>query len=149
MAGTPHRQTGQAVPSFVGRGVGWPLRVDESGSIAMTSGIDDIEKSMRVVLSTAIGERPMRPDFGCRIWDLMFEPLNSNTLGLMEDAVREALSRWEPRAHVDEVTVTPESHGIGVVDIDIAYTVRESNDRRNLVHPFYLIPGEGDEEVTT
>lgn len=133
------------LPSFVGRGVSFPMRVDANGSIALESGPADIEKAMRVVLSTAIGERPMRPAFGCGIWDLLFEPINANTLGLMEDAVREALSRWEPRAEVDEVHVTPDESGIGAVDIAIAYTIRSTNDRRNLVHPFYLIPGEGDE----
>lgn len=133
------------VPSFVGRGVSFPMRVDANGSIALEGGAPDIEKAMRVILSTAVGERPMRPAFGCRIWDLLFEPINANTLGLMEDAVREALSRWEPRAQVDEVHVIPDETGIGAVNISIAYTIRSTNDRRNLVHPFYLIPGEGDE----
>ena len=142
MATTPqHRR----VPSFVGRGIAFPLRIDADGSLALTEGADDIEKAMSVILSTAIGERPMRPEFGCRIWDLLFEPINANTLGLMEDAVREALSRWEPRATVEDVTITPEARGLGAVDIDIAYVIRSTNDRRNLVHPFYLIPGEGDD----
>jgi hypothetical protein len=86
----------------------------------------------------------MRPAFGCRIWDLLFEPINANTLGLMEHAVREAMSRWEPRAEVTDVTVSPADRQ-GAVDIHIEYTIRSTNDRRNLVHPFYLIPGEDDE----
>ena len=135
----------RSMPSFVGRGIGFPMRVDDSGSIALTSGGEDIEKSMAVILATAVGERPMRPDFGCRIWDLLFEPINPNTIGLMEDAVREALSRWEPRADVEDVTIHPEARGHGAVDIDITYVIRSTNDRRNLVHPFYLIPGEGDD----
>ena len=135
----------RSMPSFVGRGISFPMRVDESGSIALTSGGADIEKAMAVILATAVGERPMRPEFGCRIWDLLFEPINPNTIGLMEDAVREALSRWEPRATVEDVTVTPEGRQPGAVDIDIQYVIRSTNDRRNLVHPFYLIPGEGDD----
>ena len=142
MAPTPqHRR----VPSFVGRGIAFPLRIDATGSFALTEGSDDIEKAMVVILSTAVGERPMRPEFGCRIWDLLFEPINANTLGLMEDAVVEALSRWEPRATVTDVTVTPGGSGLGAVDIAIGYVVRSTNDHRNLVHPFYLIPGEGDD----
>lgn len=133
------------MPSFVGRGISFPMRVDSSGSIALDSGAADIEKSMRVILSTAPGERPMRPYFGCAIWDLLFEPINANTLGLMEDAVRDAMSRWEPRAVIDEVIVRPDETGLGAVTINIGYTIRSTNDRRNLVHPFYLIPGEGDE----
>ena len=135
------------MPSFVGRGISFPMRVDSSGSIALDSGAADIEKSMRVILSTAPGERPMRPYFGCTIWDLLFEPINANTLGLMEDAVRDAMSRWEPRAVIDEVVVRPDETGLGAVTINIGYTIRSTNDRRNLVHPFYLIPGEGEESA--
>lgn len=133
-------------PSFVGQGLSFPLRVDDRGSIALTSGHEDIEKSMRSILATAPGERPMRPYFGCRIWELLFEPINGNTLGRMEDAVYEAMSRWEPRAEIDRVTVSPDEAGNGAVLIDIAYTIRSTNDARNLVHPFYLIPGEGDDQ---
>lgn len=137
----------QDVPSFVGRGLTFPLSVDANGSIALSSGVADVEKAMRVILSTAPGERPMRPQFGCAIWDLLFEPINPNTLGLMEDAVREAMSRWEPRIDVEDVTVRPDGSGDpGRVTIDIGYRMRSTNDSRNLVHPFYVIPGEGDDQ---
>ena len=97
---------------------------------------------MRVILCTAPGERVMRPEFGCKIWDLLFEPIDANTLGLMAEDVRLALSQWEPRAVVDDVTVTPRVSTEGVVDIAIVYTVQATNDRRNLVYPFYVIPEE-------
>ncbi|MEO5724033.1 MAG: GPW/gp25 family protein, partial [Ilumatobacteraceae bacterium] len=95
----------------------------------------------------APGERMMRPAFGCKIWELMFESINANTLGLMEEAVREALVRWEPRIDVVEVKVIPDEQP-GVVRIGIGYRIKVTNDRRNLVYPFYMIPGEGgsDEE---
>ncbi|MFP4311610.1 MAG: GPW/gp25 family protein [Nitriliruptoraceae bacterium] len=136
----------QDLPGHIGRGLGFPLRIDASGSIALESGAADVDKAIRVILSTAIGERPMRPAFGCGIWDLLFEPINANTLGLMEDAVLEALSRWEPRIDVDGVEVRPDPARPGAVTIAIDYRLRATNDRRNLVHPFYLIPGEGDDE---
>jgi len=138
--------SGEQLPSFIGQGFSFPLRVDANGSIALSSGTADVEKAMKVILSTAPGERPMRPAFGCRIWNLLFEPINANTLALMEDAVREAMSRWEPRIDIDTVTVAPDASGVGAVTIDIAYRIRSTNDRRNLVHPFYLIPGEGSDE---
>jgi phage baseplate assembly protein W len=130
-------------PSFVGRGIAFPMRVDHTGSIATTTGVNDIDRGIRVVLSTAPGERVMRPAFGCKIWELMFESINASTLGLMEEAVREALVRWEPRIEVMEVKVIPDEREPGVVRIGIAYRVRVTNDRRNLVYPFYVIPGEG------
>lgn len=129
---------------FIGRGISFPLRVDQSGSIATSSGAEDIDSSIRMVLTTAPGERLMRPDFGCRIWELLFEPINANTLGLMGVAVREAIGRWEPRITLDDVRLDPAEHDSGAVIINIDYTVRTTNDRRNLVYPFYVIPREDE-----
>jgi phage baseplate assembly protein W len=129
---------------FIGRGVMFPMRVDQAGSIAMSSGVDELDSSIRMVLITAPGERLMRPSFGCRIWELMFEPINANTLGLMAVAVREALGQWEPRVDVETVTVDPVPGADGQVLINIVYRVRATNDRRNLVYPFYVIPQEGE-----
>ncbi|BAN02626.1 GPW/gp25 family protein [Ilumatobacter coccineus] len=129
---------------FVGRGISFPLRVDQTGAIATTTGVDDIDSSIRMVLTTAPGERLMRPYFGCRIWEMLFEPINANTLGLMGEAVRESISRWEPRVHLDDVRLDSSSADVGEVHIHIDYTVRSTNDRRNLVYPFYVIPREDD-----
>ncbi|MEX2625653.1 MAG: GPW/gp25 family protein [Ilumatobacteraceae bacterium] len=129
---------------FVGRGISFPLRVDQSGAIATTNGADGIDSALRVVLMTAPGERVMRPDFGCRIWELLFEPINANTLGLMAEAVREAVGRWEPRVLLDDVRIDPDPRSAGQVFIHIDYRVRSTNDRRNLVYPFYVIPREDE-----
>ena len=127
---------------FMGRGITFPMRVDQSGTIAMSTATDGIDASLRVVLLTAPGERVMRPLFGCRIWELMFEPINANTLGLMGEAVREAVGRWEPRVVVEDVRVEPDHGDVGQVLIYIDYLVKSTNDRRNLVYPFYVIPRE-------
>jgi Bacteriophage baseplate protein W len=130
------------VTDFIGRGISFPLRVDQSGSIALAQGADGIDASIRMALITAPGERVMRPQFGCRIWDLMFEPINANTLGLMAEAVRDAISQWEPRVDAEEVVVEPDPASPARVIIRILYRVRATNDRRNLVYPFYVIPHE-------
>ena len=127
---------------FIGRGILWPLRVDQSGSIALGSGPDDINASIRMVIITAPGERVMRPQFGCRIWELLFEPINANTLGLMSEAVRDAVSQWEPRVELEDVNVEPDPENAARVTIDLRYRVKATNDRRNLVFPFYVIPRE-------
>ena len=95
---------GAPTSDFVGRGFAWPMGVDHTGSIALTAQGGDLEDSIRMVLLTAPGERLMRPQFGCRIWDLLFEPVNANLIGLISQAVRDALAQWEPRIEVDEVT---------------------------------------------
>lgn len=129
-------------PSFIGRGFRFPMGVDASGGIALTSGSEDLNCSIRVVLATAPSERVMRPEFGCRIWDLLFEPVNANTVGLMAQAVRDALAQWEPRVEVESVEVVPDRDDAALVHISITYRVRATNDRRNLVYPFYVIPRE-------
>lgn len=140
-------QTGATEPvhydaTFVGRGFYWPLQVDHTGSIRMTDGAADLDRSMAMVLSTAPGERVMRPEFGCKIWDLLFEPVTANLLGLMAQVVRDALAQWEPRAEVEDVQPVPDPEDPTLVTIRITYRVKATNDRRNLVYPFYVIPHE-------
>jgi phage baseplate assembly protein W len=129
---------------FIGRGIAFPMRVDQSGSIATSSGVSDIDSSIRMILTTAPGERLMRPAFGCKIWELLFEPINANTLGLMSEAVKEAIGRWEPRVTLADVRLDPDGQHAGEVLIEIDYVVRATNDRRNLVYPFYVIPREDE-----
>jgi len=131
-----------ADPAFIGRGLTFPMGVDHTGSIALTSGPEDLDRSIRVVLATAPGERVMRPQFGCRIWELLFEPINANTLGLMAQATREAVAQWEPRVELEDVQVKPDDREHALVRIAVTYRVRTTNDRRNLVFPFYVIPRE-------
>lgn len=130
--------------SFIGRGFFWPMQVDHTGAIRMTDGVEDLDRSMTVVLSTAPGERVMRPQFGCRIWELLFEPVTPNLLGLMAEAVREALAQWEPRVEVERVEPVPHPADHALINIAVTYRVKATNDRRNLVYPFYVIPHEED-----
>jgi uncharacterized protein len=136
----PHDDEG----SFVGSGFRWPLEVDHTGSIAMSDGPADLDRSMRLILMTAPGERLMRPQFGCRIWELLFEPVTANLLGRIAQAVRDALAQWEPRIVVDDVQAVPDDQQGSLVHIAIAYRVRSTNDRRNLVYPFYVIPHDAE-----
>jgi phage baseplate assembly protein W len=128
--------------TFIGRGFYWPMQVDHTGSIRLTDGAADLDRSMAVVLATAPGERVMRPQFGCRIWDLLFEPVTANLLGLMAQAVRDALAQWEPRVIVEQVDPIPDGDDAALIVINVTYRVKATNDRRNLVYPFYVIPHE-------
>jgi len=86
----------------------------------------------------------MRPTFGCGVHDLVFASNNPTTHGLIRFHVLEALNLWEPRIDVTEdgVRVRIDEDEPSRVLVDIAYTLRATNQRRNLVYPFYLIPGE-------
>jgi hypothetical protein len=127
---------------FIGTGWALPLGTNPRGGIAVVSGYEEIDASIRMIIETMPGERVMRPDFGCAIWDLLFSPVDANTLGLMGLSVREALDRWEPRIDVEECVARPDPDESSRVLLDIAYKVRATNDRRNLVYPFYVIPRE-------
>jgi len=138
------RESAYQDPTFIGRGFRWPMTVDHTGAIRLTEGADDIDRSMRLVLLTAPGERVMRPQFGCRIWDLLLEPVTPGLLGLIAQAVDEALAQWEPRVEVTEVDPQPDDRDGSLVHITVHYVVKTTNDRRNLVYPFYVIPHEPD-----
>ena len=133
----------QSEASFVGRGFFWPMQVDHTGSIRLTDGAADIDAAMQVVLTTAPGERVMRAQFGCRIWDLLFEPVTANVLGLMAQAVRDALAQWEPRVEVEQVNAVPDPRDSALVMITVEYRVKATNDRRNLVYPVLRDPPRG------
>jgi phage baseplate assembly protein W len=110
--------------------------------VQLFSGVEELDAAIRMILTTAPGERVMRPDFGCSMWEQVFAPINPNTLGLVEQSVREALARWEPRITLDAVTALPDPADDAVIRIEIEYHVRATNDHRNLVYPFYVIPHE-------
>src|SRR5215212_6005349 len=89
---------------ILGSGLSFPLQVDHRGAIALASGEEDITQAIGLILSTAPGERPMRPEFGCEIHNSLFDTIDAETVAEMESAVRDALARWEPRIEVDQVT---------------------------------------------
>jgi phage baseplate assembly protein W len=127
---------------LLGSGLAFPLRVDHRGGVALARGEEDVEQAMEIILSTAPGERPMRPEFGCDVHDLVFETIDAGIVGRMETAIRAALDRWEPRVEVESVDFDLGGVADGRLDITIGYRIRATNDQRNLVYPFYMIPAE-------
>jgi len=124
-------------------GTGWsfPLRIDGRGGISTSRYDTDIQESMRIILGTAKGERRMRPHFGCDIHTLIFAPNNATTWGLAAHYVEEALGWWEPRIDVTEIDPQPDPEDASRLLINIKYVIKATNDARNLVYPFYLLPG--------
>lgn len=127
---------------FIGAGWAFPMAIDATGGIALVRRERELEDSMRLILATAYGERPMRPEFGCGIHDYVFAPSDDSTAGMIAYEVRQSIERWETRVDVVEVDVQPDPLDTSIMFIDIKYTVRGSNDPRNLVFPFYVIPEE-------
>jgi phage baseplate assembly protein W len=127
---------------FIGQGWSYPLATDSTGGIAMSSDDRNLVQAIRLILGTAPGERPMRPEFGCNIHDYVFAPADATTAGRMAAEVKRALARWEPRIDVESVEVSVDEVDRSAMYIDIHYTKKGSYDPRNLVFPFYLIPEE-------
>ena len=134
----------EAPGSFLGRGFKFPIQVDEvTGRFKMSSYEEDIQESIWIILNTRPGERIMRPEFGCRIYDYVFESMNYTVISAMTEAVREALLVWEPRIDNVEVEIDQERIFEGIAEIHIHYVVRSTNNPYNLVYPFYLSEGLG------
>jgi hypothetical protein len=125
---------------FIGSGWAYPLGVNANGSIALATGISELEQAMQLILLTYPGERPMRWEFGCRLRDYVFDGATFQNATAIANEVRAALLRWEPRVEVSTVDVDPATDRDGLLYIDINYVVKATNDRRNLVFPFYTIP---------
>jgi uncharacterized protein len=133
------------VADFIGSGWAFPVGVDATGQIALVRGSREIEQAMQLILSTYPGERPMRPKFGSKLRDFIFDGATRENAAAIAAEVRASLLQWEPRASVVDVIVTPEAADPGVLMIDILYTIKATNDARNLVFPFYTIPAHADE----
>jgi phage baseplate assembly protein W len=130
---------------FIGTGWAFPMGVSAAGGIAMVKREQELEQAMRLILSTYPGERPMRPAFGSRLRDFVFEAATVETAAKLNREVQTSLRRWEPRVDIERVDVTPDPVERNLLFIDIQYAVKATNDRRNLVFPFYTIPEEPEE----
>ncbi len=120
------------------RGAGWAFPVGtEDGGIALSRADESIRESILLILSTAKGERIMRPTFGCGIHELVFAPNDTTTAARVSYEVRQALIEWEPRIEMLEVQVTADADA-GKLLINVRYRVRTTNNVFNLVYPFYL-----------
>ncbi len=133
-----------ASPEFLGVGWRFPIEVDAAaGEVEVAAYEEAIRQSIWIILGTARGERPMRPDFGCGIHDLVFAVGGATTSAAIADAVRDALIRWEPRIELLDVRAAHDVDRPTRLDVLVQYRVRTTNSVFNLVYPFYLDGGGG------
>lgn len=124
---------------FLGQGLGFPIQMNGNKALQIAEYEESVRQSILIILGTAKGERVMRPDFGCDIYDLVFEMQTGTTAGQISQAVQDALLRLEPRIDVLEVDVNSVSDEDGDrVIVNLRYEVRATNNAFNLVYPFYL-----------
>lgn len=123
--------------SHLGQGLAFPLGVSSQGGLAISTAGQSVRESIWLILLTEPGERLYRPEFGCRLSELSFAPINSETLMLMRIWVKEALERWEPRIDLEDVLARPQADK-GTVFLVINYRLKQTYERQSLVYPFYL-----------
>jgi phage baseplate assembly protein W len=121
-------------------GTGWkfPIKPNARGEISYSVGEQSIQESIWIILSTAPGERQMRPGFGCGVHEYVFAPNSSATRGSIAYQVNQALTRYEPRIDVVEVRVESGPGEENLLLIRIDYRIRANNAFHNLVYPFFI-----------
>lgn len=125
--------------SFLGTGWGFPPEFSRNeGAVRMVSGLQDIDESLRILISTIPQERIMQPAYGCGMKMQVFETINETTLTLLKDAIGRAILFFEARIDVERIDIDQDSAGEGILYIDLHYVVRTTNSRSNLVYPFYF-----------
>lgn len=130
--------------TYLGNGLNFPIKMNGRGEITLVSGNEDIEQSIRIILGTHPGERVMRPTFGCRAYELMFDPRSAMTISLLQEYVYDALRMWEPRIEVTSVDVVSDDQNDGALLAEIEYEIKATHDTRSIVYPFYI---EAEEEI--
>jgi phage baseplate assembly protein W len=127
---------------FLGTGWAFPIRVNGAGGLDWVSAEQDVQRSIWLILSTARGERQMRPDFGCGIHDFVFADDTPASRSGIAHQVRKALVEYEPRIDVIDVRVEAAADSPATMFIDIDYRLRANNAVGNLVYPFYITEGQ-------
>jgi phage baseplate assembly protein W len=125
--------------SFLGQGWSFPPQFDsETKALALVSAEEDIRQSLYILFHTEPGERVMNPAYGCALRQFLFEGMVSSTLTQLQEVVSKAILRFEPRITVGAVQADVSRLAEGILQLEVAYTIRSVNSRHNVVFPFYL-----------
>jgi uncharacterized protein len=128
--------------SFLGRGWGFPPEFNRATkAVNMLEDEADIKSSLEILLSTRLGERVMVPDYGCNLDELLFKPLTLTLKTFVIDLIKTAILYYEPRIDLNKIAIDPTDELEGVLLINLEYTVRATNSRKNMVYPFYKAEG--------
>lgn len=129
-----------ALTKILGKRLAFPLHLDDRNQLAMADGDTAVRQSIYLIVMTVPGERVLRPEFGCRIHELIFDPLSKETFILAKEHVEEAIRRWEPRIDIIDLVVEAGDIDRAEMIINIKYKHKNRPDPRSLVFPYYLNP---------
>lgn len=135
---------------FLGRGWSFPPEFNiTSQSVEMTEKVDDIYKSLEILLTTKVGERIMQPKYGCNMDELIFESLDTATKTIIIDKIKTAILYFEPRIDAKKIELNTDNESEGVIVLEIEYVVRATNSRFNFVYPYYRNEGTELQFIST
>lgn len=125
--------------SFLGQGWGFPPQFDKGNRpTRMVNDEEDIRQSLIILLSTRVGERIFRKDYGSGLHPFQFEELNLTQETLLANSLKKAILFFEPRILLNAIRFNRQQEREGILLIELDYTIRMSNSQANLVYPFYL-----------
>ncbi len=125
-------------------GIGWsfpPSFNKDSSDIKMVSDETDIKQSLEIYFNTKLGERIMRPDYGCVIHEHIFDKIDDSILNILSFELTQNIGRIEPRIIIEKIQIKQSSIENGELKISIEYKIISSNVRDNIVFPFYINEG--------
>jgi phage baseplate assembly protein W len=135
---------------YLGRGWSFPPTFNNSRpGVDMLEDEADIASSLEILLSTALGERTMLPQYGCNMDELVFESLDTRMKTLMTDKIETAILYHEPRIELEGVRFDDAQALEGAIQIEVVYRVKATNSRFNFVFPFYKLEGTDINLATT
>ena len=130
------------VKSFLGTGWSFPPTfLKESANIALVSDEEDIKQSLQIYFNTKIGERIMRPEYGCVIHEHIFDRIDDSILDILSFELTQNIGQIEPRIIVDKIDSKKVDKDGGIIEINMIYTIISSNVRDNIVFPYYINEG--------
>jgi phage baseplate assembly protein W len=134
--------TGIEEDDFLGKGWSFPPTfIPAIQGVEMTEKVEDINRSLQILLTTRQGERVMQPKYGCNMDEMVFEALSTTTKSIIKDKIKTAILYFEPRIDVTTISMNTTSELEGEILIEIEYIVRATNSRFNFVFPYYINEG--------
>ena len=128
--------------SFLGTGWSFPPQFNKNtGSVSMVSDEEDIKQSLNIYFNTMIGERIMRPKYGCVIHDKQFEKISDNILQSLTFEMTTSIGKIEPRITVVDLKIIKLDVNNGYIEIKLDYSIISTNIRDNIVFPYYINEG--------
>jgi len=86
-----------------------------------------IAQAITGLLLTRKGERPFQPELGCDVQDMLFEPLDFASAGIIKKEITDTIERYEPRISIMDILCTPDFDNNGY-NVELQYSITGRED---------------------